>query len=369
MDKDTAAAKAGNSGTDRIVSFDYLRVAAAAAIMLLHTASQNWGKSDVSSLSWQIFNAYDSIARWGMSVFVMISGTLFLSRDIPFSRILKKYIPRLLCAYCFWSALWFLLSGKSASSRLAALFGDNTASSVASLIKGPAHLWFLPMMCGLYLCTPLLRAIVKNEFSEKLFLMLALLFTCVFPQCLTLIKDFCGKNPAVIADALSTFLGNAGIQTVTGYGAFFVLGHFLTNRKFTKKERIWIYAAGLAGFAATILLTSAASLRSGQPLENYYYAHTVNVALEAASVFIFFKYRFTSPGKCYPFIRKMSDWSFGAFLVHLLIITLLKNKTGLGTLSFHPALSVPVITLITFILSFGISALLNQIPGIRRYIL
>ena len=38
MDKDTAAAKTGNSGTDRIVSFDYLRIAAAAAVAVIATA-------------------------------------------------------------------------------------------------------------------------------------------------------------------------------------------------------------------------------------------------------------------------------------------------------------------------------------------
>ncbi len=353
----------------RIVSFDYLRVFAAYAVMLLHVSAQNWGKCDVTSTPWLIFNAYNSISRWGVSVFVMISGALFLDRDIPFSRMLKKYIPRLVTAYVFWSVIYFLLTGKGITAKLAGLFGNSTASSVAALIRAPGHLWYLPLCCGLYLCTPLLRPIAKNESLEKLFLTLALLFSFIFPTIVTLMKDFGGENIVKIAKAFDSVLGNFGMQLVAGFSAFYVLGHFLTKTELSKKTRLFIYAAGLCGFAATILLNAAVSIKNGKPVENYYYAFTINVMLEAVSVFLLCKSLFSSPGKCYPFIRKLSEWSFGAYLIHVLILTFFKDKAGFGTFSFHPALSVPVITVIVFILSFGISAILNQIPRIRRYII
>ncbi len=74
---------------NRTIYFDYLRVFATAAVILLHVAAFNWLSTDVNGYDWKVFNFYDSIVRWGVPVFVMISGALFLGRD---DISIKKYI-------------------------------------------------------------------------------------------------------------------------------------------------------------------------------------------------------------------------------------------------------------------------------------
>ncbi len=65
---------------------------------------------------------------------------------------------------------------------------------------------------------------------------------------------------------------------------------------------------------------------------------------------------------------KLSKYSFGAYLFHLFVINWLELRFGLNTLSFNPVLSVTLITLIVFIISFAVSAVLNKIPFVKKYI-
>ncbi|MCM1143578.1 MAG: acyltransferase family protein [Lachnoclostridium sp.] len=97
--------------TDRTVYFDYLRVFAAFAMMIVHISAQNWYVADVNSFEWQMFNFFDSIVRWGVPVFVMISGSLFLSRDIPQKKIFSKYVLRMATSFMVWSFIYTLFSG------------------------------------------------------------------------------------------------------------------------------------------------------------------------------------------------------------------------------------------------------------------
>ena len=88
---------------NRIVYFDYLRIIAIFAVIVLHIAAHNWHGTDVNSFEWQMFNIYDSIVRWGVPVFVMISGALFLGKDISIKKLYNKHIFRIFLSLIIWS--------------------------------------------------------------------------------------------------------------------------------------------------------------------------------------------------------------------------------------------------------------------------
>ena len=71
----------------RKVYCDYLRLVATFAVVFIHVAASNWSNVDVNGMQWQVFNIYDSLVRWGVPIFVMISGALFLNRDVPIQNI------------------------------------------------------------------------------------------------------------------------------------------------------------------------------------------------------------------------------------------------------------------------------------------
>ena len=79
----------------RIAYFDVLRILATFAVIVLHLSAQHWADTDVHTRAWQAFNLYDSAVRWAVPVFVMISGSLFLSGSQSLLHILKKNVLRL----------------------------------------------------------------------------------------------------------------------------------------------------------------------------------------------------------------------------------------------------------------------------------
>ena len=56
--------------------------------------------------NWKIAFYYNGISRFKIPVFFMMSGTLFLNKDISFRQIFNNYIRRLLTKLIFWSFIY-----------------------------------------------------------------------------------------------------------------------------------------------------------------------------------------------------------------------------------------------------------------------
>ena len=68
--------------TDRTIYFDYLRILATFAVILVHLSSQYWSQTQVGGFRWYVLTFFDGIGRWAVPVFVIIIGALFLDREI-----------------------------------------------------------------------------------------------------------------------------------------------------------------------------------------------------------------------------------------------------------------------------------------------
>ena len=90
-----------NTSEKRMLHYDLLRILAAFSVVMLHSASQFWYTLPVTDKDWLIMNSYDSLVRFGVPVFVMISGALFLSDDkkTDIKRLYTHNILRLLIIY------------------------------------------------------------------------------------------------------------------------------------------------------------------------------------------------------------------------------------------------------------------------------
>lgn len=340
----------------RTIYFDYLRVFATLAVIILHLCAQNWYVTDVNGLQWQTFNFFDSVVRWGVPVFVMISGSLFLGREISLSRIYSKYILRMVIAFIVWSAVYALFVDGSKTERMLAA------------IQGHYHMWYVLMIIGIYACIPFIRPIARNETRTKYYLALAFTFGFLLPELSILAEDFGTELINKGMGALNKDLSNMNMYIVLGYASYFVLGYYLNKITLSKKQRMIIYILGLAGFAATIVLDLAVALKTQTYCGHYYGNFTINVLFEAVAVFTWFKYKDYKHGKWNAFIQKLSKYSFGAYLVHALVIEQFNRTLGLNTLSFHPVFAVLSLALIVFTISFTISAVLNRIPVLKKYI-
>ena len=341
---------------NRTVYFDYLRVFATFAVIILHISASNWHTTDVNGFEWQVFNFFDSITRWCVPIFIMISGSLFLNRNIPLKTMYSKYLLRMASAFVGWSAVY------------AAFMEGSLTDKLIAFLQGHYHMWFILMIAGIYICIPFIKPIVETDLRIKYFLALSLIFAFVFPELFMLAKDF--GNDLIIqgSKAIKTDVKNMNMHIVLGYVSYFVLGYYFDKIKLGKNQRIIIYVLGLAGFIFTVVVDLAVALKTQTACGRYYGNFNVNILLETLAVFTFFKYGKYESDKLNAIVLKMSKYSFGAYLVHALIIEQLNIRLGLNTLSFNPVLAVPSIGVIVFAVSFTISALLNRIPVVKKYL-
>lgn len=120
----------------------------------------------------------------------MISGTLFLDREISMKKIYSKNILRLVISFFVWSSIY------------AVFVHGSVMDKVTAIIKGPFHMWFIFMIIGLYICLPIIKAIVKNPFTAKYFLVIALIVTFIFPTVTSLISTFGSQNIITVYSAI-----------------------------------------------------------------------------------------------------------------------------------------------------------------------
>lgn len=341
--------------TQRTIYFDYLRVFATFAVMILHLSAQNWYGADVNGFAWHVFNIYDSLVRWAVPVFVMISGALFLKRKMPLKNIYSKYILRLGVAFVAWSLIYACFTPYG--------FRDG----IFTVFQGNYHLWFIPMMIGLYMGIPVVKPIVARKSRTKYYLWLMFAFAFLIPQIQLLIQDFGSERLIGQTASLNNDIAKMRMSFALGYTGYFVLGYYIDNKELIKEQRMAIYALGLLGFLSTIGLDAVVALKTQEPCLNYYDEFTVNVLLEALAVFTWFKYKQFKHKRLNALMRVLAKYSFGAYLVHALVMDRLNMHLSINSLSFNPVFSVPIIGVLIFVISFGVSALLNQIPIVKKY--
>lgn len=339
---------------NRIVYFDHLRVAATFAVIILHVTSQLWPTIGTNEFGWKVFNFFNSIVRWGVPVFVMMSGTLFLGREIPMKKIYSKYILRMVISFVIWSGIYAAISEGDVKAKLY-LF-----------IQGPYHMWFILMIICLYISIPFIKPIAKNDKTCRYYLILAFLFAFLFPQIMMLTYDFYSdlyKSMLIVNNAVNSM----NMYIVLGYTSYFILGYYLNKTELTKKQRIIIYFLGVVGFASTLFLDLLVVLKTQQGFERYKGNFNVNILFESIAVFTWFKYKNFNRRGWNKFMKKLSKYSFGAYLVHVLVLDQLNVRLGLSTMRFGPILTVVCTGIAIFIISFSVSAVLNQIPVVRKY--
>lgn len=347
----------------RIVYLDLLRILATFAIVIVHVCAQDWTSPPLDSTKWYIYNIGDSVCRWGVPIFLMISGALFLApeKKLDIKKLYSKNIIRLVTAFLFWSIVYAVNN---------ALFNQLTWEQVITkVINGNGHMWFIITILSIYIAVPVLRCITRNEQVMRYFLLVSFLSVIVAK---TLLFTF---SPLISNQWLSLLLSSfqtnyqvSGIGSLLGYIFYFVLGYYINSREQTKAERTIAYIGTLIGFLATMVLTQYASGKLGYKYISFYGDHTINVLLQSVGVFVLIKnIKWNFGSKLENGLRILSKWSFGIYLVHELCIGKLA-AIGIHVWAFHPIISVPFVSVSVFVVSAIVSAILNQIPVIRKYI-
>lgn len=326
--------------------FEWLRIFAAAAVVLMHTEGSIWPAMAAQGRDFAVLTAYDALVRWPVPVFVMISGALFLSRKTELRTILKRHIPRMVLAFAVWSGIYALREGRE--------------GLLLRFVTGHYHLWYLPFVCGLYLTIPFLQKIVTDEKLTRQLLGVSLIIGGALP--------WLGDLTVLCFPTLIGIVGS--LKNSLHYTFFFdllavlLLGHWLNIRELDEKQRKWIYLAGVLGAVLTFPLTLWASEKTGSPNPIFCQITAPTTLTAAAGLFVFAKYNLTRlPG----IVEWMAQRSFGIYLSHVLVLEILADR-GIHALAADPVWTVPAIAAAVFIISLGLTALIRIVPLIGKYL-
>ena len=123
---------------ERLVHMDLLRILAAFSVVMLHAAAQKWYSLPIDSSDWFVVNAYDAAFRFGVPIFVMISGSLFLRdrRELKLRRLYTHHVLRMMILYVIWSLAYLAFDLRAeAGYRVCIDLGEVIRESLSSLVS------------------------------------------------------------------------------------------------------------------------------------------------------------------------------------------------------------------------------------------
>lgn len=344
----------------RLAYADLLRAAAMLAVIVLHLAGSRLGETPVGSVEFHVLNAYDGLTHWCVPVFVMLSGMFLLDpkHSLPPAKLLG-HILRLLAALLVWGTAYALVGQVSS----AGLSWRSVGAALRQVLQGRTHfhLWFLYMMVGLYLITPILRAFIRGAGRGELrwFFLMSFVFASLIPTLLRLRPD----------QTVKLWVNNLDLHLVLGYVGYYVLGYYLKTYTLSRGAEYLIYVLGILGAAATVGGTAWLSGRRGELIQTLYNYDSPNIVLMSVAVFVFFRYvlGISEERSRRQRISGVAGVSFGVYLVHVFFLIVL-DRLGISVLSFPPVLAVPVLAAAVFLCSFAVAWLISKIPLVGRYL-
>ena len=326
-----------------MVWLDNSRILAIYAVVLLHVASAVERGSDIGTEYWWFGNIYESAVRWCVPVFVMVSGALLLdpNKKEDLLTFYKKRFSRILVPISIWT-VFFLAAAFLKNS----LMGNEL--TIMDLLKRVLsgrpyyHMWFLYMILGLYLFTPFFRKIIANSTKNELVFL------------------------AVITFAISAFNYAYGggrsklfINWFLLYAPFFFVGYLIRQDK-NRPSIVVLWGAFLFSF----LLTCVGYYLTDR---SYFYGYlSISVIPMSISIMYIFK-TLDKPIYNECVTKKLSLLTLGIYLIHPLILEIIRYKEY-GAMSFHPLISIPIISFVVFVLSLGVAWIIYQVPYLRRII-
>lgn len=326
------------------------------AVVILHVSAgfvSGIDKADFSygDNSWWAGNIFDSITRWCVPIFVMISGYFLLNNNDNVLTFFKKRLSRIFIPLIFWSAffsLWVVLrlviTGELSSAPM--IIMKNFL-----LGKPYYHLWYLFMIPLLYASTPYLKLVLRN--SEKnvslLFIIAAFVISAsnVLFNYLLSVFDM-GKDVDFFINNFLLYIG------------YFMLGGFIKKYDISIKP-----SHAIAGLAVFWLITIY-----GSYIFTYsYFYNYLSINTIASSIYMFFLIMNAFNYNILKSSAKLAGLSFGIYLVHPVFIDIITFTIRDSILLIlNPYIYIILVSIIVFTMSLLSAILMSKNKYLERCI-
>lgn len=358
----TEAAAVKPAAKERLLYPNPVRAYAMSIVVLIHVAAVLAPHyNTISPTDWWIANAYHAFSKGGPPIFTLVSGCLLLavSAEQPIGVFFQKRFVKVLIPFIFWGVVYILW-------RIYFLGQQFDAMGIVRLIlEGPIyyHLWFIQMILGLYLATPILRYYVQAATRSNLRYFLAVWFvgTAVLPT----ITFF-------------TKVGvNIDIVVTTSFVGYFVFGYYLRDVKLPTR---WLLPCLLI-VASSMIITEVGTylimVNQGGVFDPFFF-NNLGMFMVVISVGLFLFLKSVPYDLLFarlPWLGWASDLlasvSLGVYFVHVLIMEIFASgRLGftLNWLSFGALVGIPLTWLVVLVLSVAVSWVMQRTPVLRWFV-
>jgi len=391
---------------DRIVFLDWLRVIACFMVMVVHAceafyfdANGNTSFASRADARWAV--GIDSAFRACVPLFVMASSFLLFPLKRSTGDFFRRRLVRVVVPFAVWSVVYILWNAFSMEGGFdgAAVAGNFKRLVFNFPMTVGGHMWFVPMLLGLYLLMPLLSPWAEKATAREVRGWICVwLFTTTFPFLRKLwgVLFASGVDAATGTYRAHTF-GSADFgglpflwgecpwnsfgtfQYVSGFFGYLLLGLYF--RKFpspldwrgTLARALPLWGIGYTVVAAffyfripfdgTFPLTRPYAL--AVDLEMSWEFCGFGVALTVIAYFLVIR-KLDFGGTFYrAVVRPFSEASYGTYLMHMLI---LPSVVGFYRGHLPTPLTILAGAATTFLLASCASGLFRRIPKFGRFI-
>jgi surface polysaccharide O-acyltransferase-like enzyme len=339
-----------------------VRAYAMSIVVLIHVAAVLAPHyNTVNPADWWISNAYHAFSKGGPPIFTLVSGALLLSvpANQPILLFFQKRLLKVLIPFLFWAVVYLLW-------RINFLNEPMTLFDVArAFLDGPIyyHLWFIQMILGLYLATPILRYYVQSASPQNLryFLLVWFLATAVLPT----ITYFTGLDV------------NIWVVVTTSYVGYFVLGYYLRDRSLHGSQLLICLFVVVIAMLVTEVGTYLLLINRGGHFDPFFFNNLgIFMVIISVGLFLFLKSvpydllfaRFPHLGQA---SNILASTSLGVYFVHVLIMELLASgRLGfqLDWLTFGALIGIPLTWIVTLLLSIAVTRIMQRTEILRWFV-
>jgi len=367
-----AAVANSNKKKKRLYWADCARIFSIVAIILLHSAGYGCEKTLLrrKDTTWKIICLYNCITRFGVPMFVLLSGTFILdpSRSFSFKKLFRHNILRLATAFTFWSTVNALIN--------IYLYKKNTLSDFFKLFfVGEEYLWFIFMIIGCYLIAPILRLFSDDIVLARYFLGLCIFWGSFIPTLKNIFMTYQLKDAET---ELDTWTSRWHYHFTLEFVGYFVAGYHILKYVNIKSVaiRIILYLLGVLDVVFFYKLTCKTEDQKKKYSKEYRDNYTLTVAFYTVVLFIFFKHeigRINFSDRAVKIISKLSSLTFGMYLSHMIIKGLLsrychiKQEEFLG-IKLSSSIGCPIFWVVITFCSLTVSYLLSITPFLNKYV-
>ena len=337
----------------RTIWIDYARVYAILCVVICHATESYYGavvrgEHRINFLPWLVENTLFTLGRLGVPLFLAITGALMLSRDLDPIRFYKKSLLPLVIT----TEIWIVINYIFVCSFQGVLFQPIDLISEMFFLKSPelSHMWYMPMIIGIYVALPFLAKLTSVLDKGKYFVLpaiVAVISCIVVPTVNVFLKEAVPLDLSFDAKLDLSFLGGT-------YGIYLFGGYFIGKKKALEKiHTIWI----VLGAVGALLLNTA-----GQYFlySNHYYKSnrllwytSIGICLAGLLLFELLRRIYGKTEKqANRVIGMLARCSFGIYLLHKPLMVLAMKYLPLD--SFNVMVRIGCLILI----GIGISVLI-----------